>query len=370
MSHRDSLIKKNRKLSKPMDLMNVGFVGNIGTAGGNPAVGGGFWKELGRQELGDTANTITVSGLTTHKYYQVLYYALSSGSIKSNLRMNNISTGQIYSQRTSLGGATDVPAVSQNQVLLNADGAAHQFGRAFVSNISGEEKLVISHGVHQDSAGAGTPCSRMEGVGKMVPSPLSTNITQFNLVNTDSGLFDTGSQMVVLGWEDTVTHALTDNFWKYGNRVEVGTATDQIDIGSFGSHEWLLVRFSYIATGGSVNLGLYFNNNATSGENASNRSINGGADSTQSSANKIFISGGAGINMFGTMIIRNQSDKNKLCIYHDVTNDIVGAGNDTGRTEGAVKWANTSSQITTINCANSGGGSYDVGSFIEVWYAD
>ena len=30
MSHRDSVIKNNKELSKPMDLMNVGFVGVAG----------------------------------------------------------------------------------------------------------------------------------------------------------------------------------------------------------------------------------------------------------------------------------------------------------------------------------------------------
>ena len=34
MSHRDSLIKKNKELSKPMDIMNVGFVGVAGGGGG------------------------------------------------------------------------------------------------------------------------------------------------------------------------------------------------------------------------------------------------------------------------------------------------------------------------------------------------
>ena len=33
MSHRDSLIKKNKELAKPMDLMNVGFVGAAGGGG-------------------------------------------------------------------------------------------------------------------------------------------------------------------------------------------------------------------------------------------------------------------------------------------------------------------------------------------------
>ena len=34
MSHRDSPIKKNKELKKPMDIMNVGFVGVAGASGG------------------------------------------------------------------------------------------------------------------------------------------------------------------------------------------------------------------------------------------------------------------------------------------------------------------------------------------------
>lgn len=34
MSHRDYPIKKNRELFKPMDLMSIGFVGNVGTSHG------------------------------------------------------------------------------------------------------------------------------------------------------------------------------------------------------------------------------------------------------------------------------------------------------------------------------------------------
>ena len=42
MSHRDSLIKTNKELSKPMDLMNVGFVGgSLGGGGGMNITSGG-----------------------------------------------------------------------------------------------------------------------------------------------------------------------------------------------------------------------------------------------------------------------------------------------------------------------------------------
>ena len=38
MSHRDNTIKKNKEFKKPMDLMNVGFVGNVGSVGGVPNI--------------------------------------------------------------------------------------------------------------------------------------------------------------------------------------------------------------------------------------------------------------------------------------------------------------------------------------------
>ena len=49
MSHRDGIIKKNKELSKPMDLFNVGFVGTVGgskaldvTSGGNLTTYGSY----------------------------------------------------------------------------------------------------------------------------------------------------------------------------------------------------------------------------------------------------------------------------------------------------------------------------------------
>ena len=47
MSHRDSLIKKNKELSKPMDLMNVGFVGVAGGSKGLDVVSGGTLSTYG-----------------------------------------------------------------------------------------------------------------------------------------------------------------------------------------------------------------------------------------------------------------------------------------------------------------------------------
>ncbi len=47
MSHRDSPIKTNKELSKPMDLMNVGFVGNVGSGGASVEQTGASFSQSG-----------------------------------------------------------------------------------------------------------------------------------------------------------------------------------------------------------------------------------------------------------------------------------------------------------------------------------
>jgi hypothetical protein len=58
MSHRNNPIKINKELSKPMDLMNVGFVGVVGSAGGVKVT------------QNNAQSTYTDSGKTYYKYTQ------------------------------------------------------------------------------------------------------------------------------------------------------------------------------------------------------------------------------------------------------------------------------------------------------------
>ena len=63
MSHRDSPIKTNKELSKPMDIMNVGFVGVAGggaelnITGGTTSSAGGY-----NYNLFTSSGSITVEG--------------------------------------------------------------------------------------------------------------------------------------------------------------------------------------------------------------------------------------------------------------------------------------------------------------------
>jgi hypothetical protein len=73
MSHRDSLIKKNKELSKPMDLMNVGFVG---AAGGGVSIIDATW----------TNATPTTSG----DYKIITYTSTSGGTFVINSGYNEV----------------------------------------------------------------------------------------------------------------------------------------------------------------------------------------------------------------------------------------------------------------------------------------
>ena len=65
MSHRDSLIKKNKELSKPMDLMNVGFVGVVGGGGFEVVSGGGTTSTNGDYTYHTYSSPGTVNLVTT-----------------------------------------------------------------------------------------------------------------------------------------------------------------------------------------------------------------------------------------------------------------------------------------------------------------
>ena len=69
------------------------------------------------------------------------------------------------------------------------------------------------------------------------------------------------------------------------------------------------------------------------------------------------------------MFIINNSAQEKLVIANMVVTT-AGAGNAPDRTEYTAKWANTSSQITSINFNNIDSGNYGTKSFIKVWGHD
>jgi len=67
----------------------------------------------------------------------------------------------------------------------------------FIINNSSNEKLVISHTVQQNTAGAANAPRRIENVGKWANT--SNQITEIDIDNTGAGSYDTNSKLRVWG---------------------------------------------------------------------------------------------------------------------------------------------------------------------------
>ena len=154
------------------------------------------WGKAGSTTLTTTGDTITVS-FTTNKFINAFWHEFETGgSALPQVRLNG-SSSSVYAYRDSLNGGSDTTGTSTN-VWNTALSSNVQFCMMYIVNISGEEKLGIYHITDTLFDGAGTAPRRQESVGKFVPSP-DADITQIDVVNVDSGDFDTDCNLSVIG---------------------------------------------------------------------------------------------------------------------------------------------------------------------------
>ena len=329
-------------------------------AGGAAAVGG--WVELGRTTLGSAGDTIDVSSLPNKRYYMLLRNNIASGAVRTGLRLGytTIDTGSNYVHRRSVNGASDQTNVNHNRIVGDTDIVGHDFNVEYIANLSGKEKLVQLNQVVQNTAGAGTAPSRTEQVGKWINTSNPIDIIQS--YNAETGDFNTGSEIVVLGWDPADTH--TTNFWE--ELADASWSSGQtMDSGSFTSKKYLYVQY-YVKSSGLCRDTIRFNNDT--GNNYSKRkSDEGGSDSTTTSNAEIRSQGNRYNISYGSFFVVNNSSNEKLVIGNFVGQNSSGAGaaNAPSRTEAVGKWANTSSQISSVQI-------YDIttnftGGQIKVW---
>jgi len=340
-----------------------------GAAGGG-AVGG--WVELARTTLGSSAGTIDVSSLPDKRYYMICRYIISSGDTVVYNRLN-ADSGSNYSYRWSEVGLSDGTGTSQTQVIYDTGGdPGDKFDVTYISNLAGKEKLAIGHQNNEDISGASNPPVSGEAAWKWTNT--SDAIDQLTTNNTgQSGSYDTGSEVVVLGWDPADTH--TTNFWEELASVTLGSDGDVLSSGTIDAKKYLWVQ-AFIKNSGTsarYNTQMTFNND-TGANYAERRSLDGSM-STAASQSNIMSSGVTGsdddlwcLNMF----VVNNSATEKLCIGHGF-DTYAGSGAGTApsqRFEKYAKWANTSSQITNITITNSDTSNYDAISELRVWGSD
>ena len=338
---------------------------DFGTAGaGIPAVAGG-WKELGRTTLGSAGDIIDIASLPNKRYYMVLENILGdSGEVSPEITFNG-DTGTNYPIRRSNNGGTDWTSTTYNY-MYNAYGGtiSDRFIVGYIANKSDKEKLYQHHQcINVNRSNAGTAPDRNELASKWVNT--SDPIDQITVTNSGGGSFDTGAEVVILGWDDSDTH--TTNFWE-----EIGTAsgTGVLDVTASAAKKYNWIQGWYHPTT-SANTGFQLGNGSLdTGSNYSYRqSINGGADGTGASTTGGFMYGtgaDATIKMFFNIFFVNNSANEKLVICNLTYNNTAGAGTAPNRIESVTKWANTSAQADHFGLTLSAG-TADATSEVKWW---
>ena len=147
---------------------------------------------LASVELGAEADELSSGTITAKKYLMVEYYVKKTGTANTRWRFNN-DIGSNYSARQSGNGASDgSPLINQTSIYTHADTSGNAFGNIFIVNSSANEKLGIFHEVSDN-------VNRREVVAKW--SNTSSQITEIDLLNTDTGGFSAGTTLKVWGMD-------------------------------------------------------------------------------------------------------------------------------------------------------------------------
>lgn len=156
-----------------------------------------WWEELGRNTLSVAGDTLSVTPIAARKYLLVKINTIATGGTTSTqIRFNNDSTNN-YALRVSSDFAAATTATSQSSILPRGADANHNDITMFIDNITAQEKLVNIINVNGGTAGAGNLPSSSFSFAKWANT--SAQITRIDAVNSGTGDFAIGSEIVVLG---------------------------------------------------------------------------------------------------------------------------------------------------------------------------
>ena len=161
MSHRNSLIKKNRELSKPLDIFNVGFVGGVGSGGAvdetRGVFGGGYSSYVNGPNYSgyavmDVIDYITVATLGNATNFGVLSFGTHG---RSNL------AGVSSDTRGVFGGGQYPNSLVMDYITIATTGNTTAFGdlsvaRYNLAGVSSSTRGVFGGGYAEGQYGGGS----------------------------------------------------------------------------------------------------------------------------------------------------------------------------------------------------------------------
>ena len=351
----------------------MGLGNSLQTAQGGTAGGIGGWVELGRTTLGSAGDTIDVTSLDDKRYYMVLDWHIDNGSsINSEGVQFNGDTGSNYAWRESHDGTADAAFGNRTEAEIeHLANASDWFSVQYIANLAAKEKLGQGHGIKQTGTGAATAPKRQEFTYKWANT--ANAIDQYTMTNKAAGSYDTGSEVVVLGWDAADTH--TSNFWEeLIDYTHSGGAAATSTSGTFTAKKYLWCQTFNPAKPSGNNVTLLFNS-TTGAEYTTRYNQNGGSDATLVNRSdgihlNVEAASGTATGFFTNIFIVNNSANEKLVMTHTSSGwTNAGAGVAPARSETVGKWANTSTQINQIELNGPASGIPD-GTRIKVWGSD
>ena len=162
------------------------------------------WRKAGTTTLDSTSDTITVSGMTTNTFNQILNHAIpDSNNTQTRYSVNGVDTGSKYSYKNTKLGQYNSTGVDQNNVLYDMGGEdSDKFSITYACDVAGEEKLAIGFGISRKDAGEENAPARNEIVWKYETT--SARVTSVkDDTSAQTGTYAVNSNVTVIGSDGT-----------------------------------------------------------------------------------------------------------------------------------------------------------------------
>jgi len=358
----------------PMNFPPVakgGILGMLAGAGG----GGGavpFWQKLAEADLSGGASNTLSSGTFTAKQnlWVKVYLTATGGNIQAGIRMDGISTSS-YSRISQTNGASASTGTSNSSILAQGGTPTTPvYIDFFIFNNADNEKLVIGSTCGQNTATSSNAPNRFQFAGKYAQT--SAQITSVSLENFGSGNFGTGSNIVVLGYNNDDTSGTS--VWEELASVDLTSPSSNLDSGQLTTtKKYLWIQGSYdVTSANGVGLISYGIGGSYTGITGANRyAQDGGADGTQTGVGYGIVAPNSdgSSQQYVTSFIYNDGDEEKLGIASGTDSTTSGSSTANNRTEAVFKCTNTSGQLDIFRFSTANGSNLDDGK-LRIWGFD
>ena len=319
-----------------------------------------FYQELGRYTASGTTDTLDVSSFASKPYLMILDHAIPSGVCSDKMTYNGVSSSDYATRDSGNGGGDGTNAPNPNITLNYTSDDNQRFVVGFMDNPADYEKL----GVFWTNQASGTASddipNRTEVAGKYAET--SNRITRITDTNDKAGDFDTGSELVVLGYDPANDTSDQSNFWEL--LASDGGAKEELTSGTLTAKKYYFVMFGQYS-----NVQCRIRLNDDSSANYCLRRNEDGTERTEVDQNEWRTwNNGSAVGRQVAMFIVNVASQTKLMQYW-VNESSATGNNNINSMEGAGMWDNASDAVTKISF-DSDGGTLDSNSFLQVWGAN